>query len=219
MSHRADPVDSAQARPLRADAERNRLRLIAVAEDVFAERGLKVTLDDISRRAGVGVGTAYRRFADIEELVDAVFDEQVKQMVSVAEDALDHEDPWEGLVYLLHTTVRKFDDNRGLRDVVLNRAHGRNRVAAMRERLTPVVAAAIARAQQAGALREDIEVTDVPLIQLMLGAVSQQGGQSAPELWTRYLTLILDGLRPNRLQPTPLSRPALSQSEFDQVMT
>lgn len=218
MSRRANPIDSAQVRPLRADAERNRLRLIAAAQEVFAERGLNVTLDDISRRAGVGVGTAYRRFANIEELVDAVFDEQVQQMVSVAQDALDHEDPWEGLVHLLDTTARQFADNRGLGDVLLNRAHGRNRVAAMRERLTPVIAAAIARAQQAGVLREDIDVTDVPLIQLMLDAVIQQGKQSAPDLWTRYLTLILDGLRPNRLQPTPMPRPALSQSEFDQVM-
>ncbi|MGD6749722.1 TetR/AcrR family transcriptional regulator [Streptomyces sp. BH105] len=215
----AIPAGSAPARPLRADAERNRQRLIAAAQEVFAERGLEVTVDDIARHAGVGVGTAYRRFANREELVEAVFEAQVEQMVTAAEEALAHDDPWESLVQLLLATGQHFADNRGLRDVLLENTIGLSRVGAVRERLTPLVAAVLARAQQAGVLRDDIEPTDIPLVQLMLDVVARHGRDAAPDLWKRYLTLILDGLRDKRDRPTPLPRPALNQAEFDQAMT
>src|SRR3954466_6318603 len=87
------------ARPLRADAERNRQRLIDAARELFAERGLDATLDDIAQRAGVGVGTAYRRFADKDELIDALFEQELAGIVEIADAAAAHEDPWEGLLY------------------------------------------------------------------------------------------------------------------------
>lgn len=206
------------ARPLRADAERNRRRIIAAAQEVFAERGVDVTLDDIARHAGVGVGTAYRRFANREELVEAVFEDEVQRMVAVAEAALTHEDPWDGLVEFFVTSTEHFAENRGLRDVLLEGAHGRTRVAATRERLTPAISALITRARQAGRLRDDVEPTDVPLVQVMLGAVTEHSRTVAPELWKRYLTLLLDGLRHDRDSPTPLPHRALDQQEFDQTM-
>ncbi|MEB8338806.1 TetR/AcrR family transcriptional regulator [Streptomyces endophyticus] len=221
MSRRATPATpsgSAPARPLRADAERNRQRIIAAAREVFAERGVDVTLDDIARHAGVGVGTVYRRFADREELIEAVFEDQVERLAVVAEEAARCEDPWTGLEQLLLVTGQYFADNRGLRDVLLDSAPDRRRAVSMRERLTPAVAAVLTRAQQAGLLRDDIEPTDVPLIHVMLMAAAEQGRAVTPDLWKRYLTLILDGLRHDRERPTPLPQRALDQGEFDRAM-
>src|SRR5690242_16787206 len=86
-------------KPLRADAERNRQRLLDAARELFAERGLEVTLDDIAERAGVGVGTAYRRFASKDDLIDALFEQELAGIVEIADAAAAHEDAWEGLVY------------------------------------------------------------------------------------------------------------------------
>ncbi|MFF0223374.1 TetR/AcrR family transcriptional regulator [Streptomyces sp. NPDC004629] len=222
MSRRTSPAthpESPPARPLRADAERNRRRIIAAAQELFAHRGLDVTLDDIARHAGVGVGTAYRRFANREELIDAVFEGALQHLIALAEQALSHEDPWEGLVQLFLATGQDFADDRGLREVLLEGTQGKDRAAAARERLTPAVGAVIRRAQEAGQLRGDIEPTDFPLIQLMLGAVTQHSRNLAPELWKRYLTLILDGLRHDRDLPTPLTHPALDRDELDLAMT
>lgn len=214
----APPPESPPARPLRADAERNRRRIIAAAEELFARRGLDVTLDDIARHAGVGVGTAYRRFANREELIDAVFEGALQHLIALAGQALSHQDPWEGLVQLFLATGQDFANDYGLRQVLLEGTHGKDRVAAARERLTPAVSAVLTRAQQAGQLRDDIEPSDFPLIQLMLGAVTQHSRNVTPELWKRYLTLMLDGLRPERDHPTPLAHPALDQDELAQTM-
>ncbi|MFJ8076867.1 TetR/AcrR family transcriptional regulator [Streptomyces sp. NPDC096176] len=213
----APPADEASARPLRADAERNRQRIIAAAQHVFAQRGLDVTLDDIANHAGVGVGTVYRRFANREELVEAIFDTEIQRITDRAEEALTHQDPWDGLVHFFTTASQDFADDRGLREVLLIGTHGKDRVAAARERLSPAIAAVIERAQRHGALRDDIEVTDFPLIQMMLGTATQLSQAVSPGLWERYLTLILDGLRTSRQVPTPLPHRALGQEEFDQT--
>ena len=76
-------------RPLRKDAERNRQRIIEAAGQLFAERGLGVTLDDVARHAGVGVGTVYRRFPGKEDLVEALFAEEIDLLVARAEQALE----------------------------------------------------------------------------------------------------------------------------------
>ncbi|AWN30453.1 MULTISPECIES: TetR/AcrR family transcriptional regulator [unclassified Streptomyces] len=212
------PSENAPARALRADAERNRQRIIAAAQEVFAERGLDVTLDDVAHHAGVGVGTVYRRFGGREELVEAVFEDEALRVVALAEQALAHEDPWDGLVEYFLAAAQRFADNRGLREVLLGHVDGRPRVAAARERLMPAVGALIARAQQDGRLRDDIERTDFPLIQIMLGAVTQHSRTITPDLWKRYLTLILDGIRRDRGGPSPLPHRALDLDEFAQTM-
>src|ERR1700712_4164792 len=83
---------------LRKDAAVNRERLLAAARELFAERGLNVTLNDIAHHAGVGVGTAYRRFANKEEVIDALFEEGLQDMAAAAQDALVDDDAWRGLV-------------------------------------------------------------------------------------------------------------------------
>src|ERR1700754_1434289 len=92
-------------RPLRKDAERNRQRILTAAGELFAERGLCVTLDDVAHHAGVGVGTVYRRFPDKAELIDALFAQRMQAMCEIAEEALEVPDPWDGLVfYFVHAS-------------------------------------------------------------------------------------------------------------------
>src|SRR5690349_24529453 len=96
---RSAPMDT--TRPLRADAERNRARILAAAAEVFADRGLDASLDDIAAAAGVGVGTVYRRFPDKDALIDALFEVKIDRARALATEALEFEDPWEGFVFFI----------------------------------------------------------------------------------------------------------------------
>src|ERR1700730_8059433 len=91
----------ASERPLRQDAERNRLRILQAAREVFADRGLDASLDQIAVHAGVGVGTVYRRFPDKDALIDALFEERIGEVAAAGQDALAAPDPWQGLVDFL----------------------------------------------------------------------------------------------------------------------
>ncbi|MFI2104590.1 TetR/AcrR family transcriptional regulator [Isoptericola sp. NPDC019693] len=202
-------------RPLRADAERNRRRLIAAARELFAARGIDVTLDDVARHAGVGVGTVYRRFANRAELVEAVLDSAVNQVVGRAEQALDREDPWQAFEQFFLAAAADFAENRGLRQILVEGGHGVGTTLDVAgTRLAPAVEALITRAQEAGQLRTDIAHTDFPMVQLMLGAVTEHSREIAPDLWRRYATLLLDGLRTSRDATTPLGALALTDDEF-----
>ncbi|MFI9388614.1 TetR/AcrR family transcriptional regulator [Kutzneria sp. NPDC052558] len=187
--------------PLRRDAELNRRRLIAAAHEVFRERGLSATLDDVARHAGVGVGTAYRRFANKEELVDALFEDMVDQVEAITLDGLADPDPWRGIVSSLERLceVQAFD--RGLREVMLGAGRATQRQAQMRDRVKPSVDRLVARAQRHGVLRADLIPLDLPMVQVMVAAVTEQTGD--PQLWRRYLHLLLDGLRAEAATPLP----------------
>ena len=106
-------------RPLRKDAARNRALLLSAAQEVFAERGLDATLDDIAHRAGVGVGTAYRHFANKQELANALFAEHIEQMVRDAEAALLIEDPWQAIVSYFEGASQAQAHDRGLHQMLI----------------------------------------------------------------------------------------------------
>src|SRR3954466_6668321 len=106
------------AQPLRADAERNRQRLLDAAGELFAEKGLCVGLDEIARHAGVGVATAYRRFPDKAQLVDALFEDHVEARPAVPPAGLEHDDPWQGLVHFMEGAVDLQVANRGLKELL-----------------------------------------------------------------------------------------------------
>src|SRR5688572_7313403 len=160
-------------RPLRRDAERNRQRILEAARAAFAEDGLSVTLDEIARRAGVGVGTIYRRFPDKEQLIDALFETRMNEFAAEAEAALLDDDPWAGLVRFLERATEQHACDRGFKEVALSGVHGRERVALARQTMLPLVSKLVARAQADGSLRADLAPTDMPLLQLMLGSLSE----------------------------------------------
>jgi AcrR family transcriptional regulator len=179
---------------LRADAARNRTRILVAAATVFAERGLDATLDEIATYAGVGVGTVYRRFPNKEALVDALFDESVQHVVELAVNAEDADDSWLGLIMFLEGITEMQTKDTGLRDLMLHSSYHQDRVAQAKELITPVVTRLVERAQRDGHLRDDFVVGDIPLIELMLASVARYTGEIAPELWRRYLGIVLDGI-------------------------
>jgi len=112
-------VVSERTRPLRKDAARNRELLIAAAREVFASRGFEASMDDIAHHAGLGVGTAYRHFANKYDLANAIFDKAVEAFVDSAEEAMATPDPWQALVDVIEQTLEAQTDNRAIREILL----------------------------------------------------------------------------------------------------
>lgn len=192
-------------RPLRADAARNRELILETAAEVFAEEGLDAGYDEIARRAGIGVGTVYRRFPKRDELIRALFESRIQDIVALAEEAVSRSDAFGGLAWFLEQAVEHQVADRGLREVMAQTISVDDHRMVGRERLGPLLETVIDRAQADGMLRPDIAATDLGM-QLML--ISSMTTASQPELWRRYLALFLDGLRARPdLAPLPLEPP------------
>lgn len=210
--------EHAAARPLRADAERNRQRILRAAAEVFTTRGLHTSLDEVARHAGVGVGTVYRRFPDKDALVEALFEERLQRIIALADEAWNGPDSWTALASFLEKAGEILAADRGLRELLMFATHGRDGVEHARSRMQPAVTRLVLRAQQDGQLRADIKPTDMPFVELMLTAAAQYADHIQPGIWRRYLTIILDGLRPQRDGTTPLPVPALTPDQMMDVM-
>ena len=205
-------------RPLRQDAERNRQRILAAAAEVFNERGLEVSLDEIARHAGVGVGTVYRRFRTKEELIEALFMDRLELIAAIADEALASPDPWSGLVSFMERMAETMAGNVGLRQMLMFATYGRDLVAVARQHNAPLIEQLVQRAQAAGQLRTDIRQTDIALLVLVLTETTPLAYAASPGIWRRYLTLILDGMRPAREGVTPLPVPALLPEEMEKSL-
>jgi AcrR family transcriptional regulator len=206
------------ARPLRRDAERNRQRILKAASEVFTECGLEVSLDEVARHAGVGVGTVYRRFGTKEDLVAALFEDRVDSIAALAERAIQEPDPWTGLVGFMEQAAEMLADDLGLRQMLMFATYGRDHVAYARRRNAPLVEKLLGRAQAAGQVRDDLKPTDIPFIIFVLTESTVLAREARPEIWRRYLALIVDGLRPHREGLTPLPVPALLPDEMESSM-
>jgi AcrR family transcriptional regulator len=206
------------ATTLRRDAERNRQRILEAARQGFAERGLGITLDEIARLAGVGVGTVYRRFPNKELLIDALFEARIGEVVAVADAALQDEDAWRGLRTFLERAIGLLASDRGLRELLLGASYSPDRIMRGRAQIKPRIDILVARAQAQGALRADLSSTDVPLLLMMLDAVVDTTREIDPERWRRALALVLDGLAARRDAPSPLPAPALDVDELQRAI-
>jgi AcrR family transcriptional regulator len=209
----ADPT-----RPLRRDAERNRQRILKAASEVFTEFGLDVTLDEVARHAGVGVGTVYRRFGTKEDLVAALFEDRVDAIATLAERAIQEPDPWTGLVRFMEQAAEMLASDLGLRQLLMFATYGRDHVAYARQRNEPLVRRLLGRAQEAGQVRADLGPTDIPFIIFVLTEATVLARQACPDIWRRYLALVIDGMRPAREGVTPLPVPALLPGEMEKSM-
>ncbi len=211
-------VDGGPERPLRKDAERNRRRILQAAAEVFTERGLEATLDDVARHAGVGVGTVYRRFPDKAALADALFEERIDILVDLATEAYGADDPWQGLAGFMEAAAEMLSTDKGLRQILMFAPYGHKRVNYARSRMRPAVGKLVERAQAAGQVRPDLGATDIPVLEFMLGATAEYARDVRPDLWRRYLALMLDALRPSRTGFTELPVPELSVDELAAAM-
>ena len=205
-------------KPLRADAQRNRDRLVAAGREVFAERGFDASLDDVARHAGVGVGTAYRRFPNKEALIDEIFEERMREITTVLEQAVALGDPWEGLQMFIADMLRGQAQDRGLKQAFHERDESRHRVTEAKAVIEPMITELIERSQAAGKLRTDITVTDVMVAVMMVGSVIDATRDVRPDAWRRYLVLALDGLAANKGDAGELPVPALTPEELDEAL-
>jgi AcrR family transcriptional regulator len=206
-------------RSLRKDAAINRERLLAAAGELFAEHGLDITLNDIAHHAGVGVGTAYRRFANKEEVIDALFEQRLQAVAAVANEVLDDPDAWRGLVTFLERTFDMQFGDVGLAQIMNNSALGDARVGEARDRIAPLITTLVERAKHQGKVRSDFDQTDLIFIQVALSAVMDTTRAVAPGVYRRYLTMFLDGIRTDREAFTPLPEEALTANQTHLAMT
>jgi AcrR family transcriptional regulator len=190
-------------RPLRADAARNRARVLDAARTAFAEAGLDVGVEEIARRAGVGKGTLYRRFPTKEALVCAIFEDILLEFERVAVTALEGEDVEEAFTRFMHTAAVMQAENQGFYDVV-SRVGSPVITPEQSARFRKAAADPLQRAQAAGVVRDDLAPDDLLQIFRMVGPTTRafQGGRPV-EHWPRYLQLLLDGMRPAAARPLP----------------
>ena len=141
------------------------------------------------------MGTAYRRFADKDELIDALLEARIDEMVALAERGLEDPDPWDGLVSYIVGALELQVRDRGLKEVLFAPGRGKKRVAGAKGRLGPAVTALADRAREAGVVRADFDTSDIPMIYLMLGTVVDFSREAEPELYRRYLAILLEGIR------------------------
>jgi AcrR family transcriptional regulator len=194
-------ADVGQTRPLRADARRNRDRVLEAARVAFGAEGSDVSLDEIARRAGVGAGTVYRHFATKEALLEAVVFDRIGELVEEARALLDDPDPGRAFSSFVERLGREGARKRDLVEVLANDGiHLRLGEAPNLRALTDVLAELLRRAQRAGAVRSDISVDDV--MALLTGAaysICHSGADDSRA--TRLLAIMYDGLRADRANP------------------
>lgn len=194
---------------VRRDSARNRARLVEAAREVFAERGFGATLDDVARHAGLGTGTAYRHFPNKQALAAEVLAGATEQIAVDARAALDIGDPWQGLVTFFELNAERQARDRGLYEALTGRGDD-----AVQARIWPEIISAVDalfdRAKTAGVVRADAAPQDIAAIFALLGPAFTMSRSVSPDLWRRYLALMLDGLRAVDRPPLPVAAPPLS---------
>lgn len=182
-------------RPLRADARRNRDKLVAAARDALTSEEGADSLEAVARRAGVGIGTLYRHFPTRESLMEAVYGAELDSLVADAATLLENQPPETALREWAASYARFTATKRGMTDA-LRRGVGDGRVPATttRERITAAITPILAAGAETGALRDDVAPEDVTT--LLLGTFLAATASDSPEATPRLLDLVVDALRP-----------------------
>jgi AcrR family transcriptional regulator len=190
-------------RPQRADARRNRERVLAAAEEVFAESGLKGQVEEVARRAGVGVGTVCRNFPTKQALVEAVLTSMYESLLGDALAALDHPDPGAAFEQFFVALPEFHARHRVLGEQMAQALELPTSAQPLRERLTRALTDLVARAQASGSIRADIGPADVALLFAGVAHATALAGELQPMLRERYVRIILDGMRPHEASELP----------------
>jgi AcrR family transcriptional regulator len=217
------PAPDPGAKPRRADAARNRLKILDAARATFAEQGPSAQIDEIARRAGVGVGTVYRHFPTKESLARAMVEQRFGVVVAFVRDELLHEpDPWRAIERSFEFCATQQEQDRGYAELVASIAGGVaigiaqpaahtpaattpagvpmidkgmiNPPPEQLEEMFALTTELVARAKAAGVVRDDLQPSDMPPFYAALAAIVRAGVTN----WRRYVEIVLDGLRPQR---------------------
>lgn len=213
------PVDAprpADGRPLRADAERNREKIVRAAREVFAEQGLDGSTNEVARRAGVGVATLFRRFPTREDLIEAVFADKMRAYSEATETALAADDPWEGFCGFVERACEMQAEDAGFADVLTLTFLQAKGLEAQRDASARGLGVLIERAQASGQLRADFVHQDVPLILMANAGIVSATREAAPGAWRRVLGFLLQSLAAPGAGPVP---PPPSTDEVFRAMT
>ncbi|MFE7216206.1 TetR/AcrR family transcriptional regulator [Streptomyces sp. NPDC057611] len=210
-------MTQASGRPLRADAERNRRLVLQTAGRMLAERGTAVTLNDVAREAGVGVGTVYRRFPDVQALIDALHSERFTVYLQHAADAAQqHEEPGRALRHYLLAAATQRARDPALEVIIEHASLDHPEIAEMSNELDRRVDGLVERAVAAGAVRADFTSSDVYNLLYMLGTVSDRTERIAPGNWRRYADVLFTGFG---LQADPAERTeAMTEGQMRQAI-
>jgi AcrR family transcriptional regulator len=192
MSQVVAGAGDALGRPLRADARRNREKVIAAARAAFAEQGRDAQMDDVARRAEVGVGTVYRHFPTKDALLEALVEDTFQQIADRAREKLDRPDAWEAFVEMLWDGAESLAGDRALTEAMAARSPGAPCPGQIE--LTSIGAELMRRAQGAGDMRPDVMIDDVPMIMCGVGSATSRP-HPCSDSWRRHLAILVDGLR------------------------
>jgi len=202
---------------LRQDAQRNRELILAAAADEFREHGLEASLEEIARRAGVGIATLYRRFPTRDALIEAVFEDHVQSFIALAEEALRAEDPWLGFSTFVEQLCEQQAGDSGLKDLLCTRLPDAKVMEKARNHGRTLITKLIERAQAAGVLRADVTPSDIEFVLWSNKSIVEATRDVAPNAWRRNVALLLDGFRAENAHALP--ERALTDSELRRSMT
>jgi AcrR family transcriptional regulator len=189
------PPAATESKPLRADARRNRAAIVKAARKVFSDKGQDAQMDDIARRAKVGVGTVYRHFPTKEALLEELVRESFRELAQMWIAALERPDPWDTFVECMWRSAELHAGDRAFTEVIAEAKMAVADQAASETGLNDSLMGLVRRCQAAGTMREDLTLDDLQALFCGLGAVmARDPGDGS--VWRRYLTLMIDGLRP-----------------------
>ncbi len=221
MSRALSPTGQPARRP-RKDVLRNREHLLRVADELVAEQGLRISLNELAQRAGVGVSTVYRHFPDPQKVIDALFEQRIDTVTELFRAAELVEDPLQALRQLLVSIGEVQAADRAVFEVIAQTMTPDQHQRLLRGRLRPLARRIIERAHATGQLRADFTTSDIPMIIHMLRAVSEYTLDVRPDLWRRYLEVIIDGFLNNTnalgQQQPGLATPPLTPKQVDHIV-
>jgi AcrR family transcriptional regulator len=190
-----NPPTATESKPLRADARRNREAIVKAARKVFSDKGQDAQMDDIARRAKVGVGTVYRHFPTKDALLEELVRETFRELAQMWLAALERPDAWDTFVELMWRAAELHAGDRAFTEVIAEAKMAVADEAAEATGLTGALMHMVRRCQAEGTMRADLELEDLQALFCGLGAVMARDPGDG-RVWRRYLTLMIDGLRP-----------------------
>jgi AcrR family transcriptional regulator len=190
------PIETPAAeRPTRADAVRNRTKVLAAAREAFAEEGLESEMAAIAARAGVGVGTVYRHFPTKVALLTALIEEHFELLAEIGEHAAaESGDTWEAIEQMLWRSAELTAEDQGMCEVLASKPKESAGLPASL-RLRELTGRLVEKAKAEGTMRADATIDDIPMVMCGFGRIAAAQKDGSPMDWRRYLQLMLDGLR------------------------
>jgi AcrR family transcriptional regulator len=186
------PTNQAEDKPLRADARRNRARVLEVAHEMFLAEGMAVPIDAIAERAGVGVGTVYRHFPTKEALFEAIMRHRIESVIEKARSLADAADPGAAFFDYFAYIVSQTEGSKGMHEALMSSGFKfQERVGDLSAQMLESMGVLLKRAQQAGAVRPELTAVDAKALMAGIAEMRGMGGDS-----DLTLAVILAGMRP-----------------------